>query len=422
LDEQTLPQVLKQGGYETHSIGKWHIGHARWSYTPTFRGFDSFFGYYLGAEDYFTHYKDGKTGRAYDLHYDMRPNCGQGCSQLVDERGNYSTHVFTREAETLINNYTPDNNGPLFLYLAYQAVHHPDEVPPVYEAPYHDRKDWDPIRKTYAGMLSCADEGIANVTAALKRQNMWKDTIMIVTTDNGGPTDVCMVQGSKNVGRGGKCTLYEGGTRGDAMLSGPALEKFGIRCAQQYENLFHVVDWLPLLASMTGTKPTGKPLDGVNHLPALRGETSPPPREEVFIGYAMIQNQLPYEKKGVWFGPAIRWKQWKLIQGISGGPESADEMPPGTPHPAVGGNISSAYLLFNLENDPLEQYNVVDSNPLILEILRTKLQQYYESFVPPFQHEPWDDTICDFHGPTYQAPFGPTWLPWCKNATELVFT
>ena len=426
LDEETLAQVLKRGGgYETHAVGKWHVGHARWEQTPTFRGFDSFFGYYLGAQDYFTHYKEGARGRGYDLHYDQRPNCGHGCSQLVDERGNYSTLVYNRKAEDIIEQYADrksnadsEQESPLFLFLAYQAVHAPDEVPESYKLPYESNADWTDQRKTYAGMLSCADESIANVTAKLKEKGLWDDTLVIVTTDNGGPTALCAVQGSSNEPlRGGKCTIWQGGTTGDALLSGPALDKLGVATPQVYDNLFHVVDWLPTLAAMTQTIPSGKSLDGVNHLAALQGSTVKP-RQELFVGYAMLPD-MPHNH--VWYGPAIRWKQWKLIQGASGGPESPHQIPPGTSTPARGGNPSSPYLLFNLQDDPSEKTNVIDQNPVIFQILRKKLEQYHESFVPPSEFSNWTDVVCHFHGPSHTRQFGPTWLPWCQNSTEFVF-
>jgi len=418
LDEETMAQVLQKGGYKTHAIGKWHIGHSRWEQTPTFRGFESFYGYYLGAQDYFTHYKEGRTGRGYDMHYDKQENCGRECSQLVDERGNYSTHVYTRRALQIIDEHDEENDGPLFMYLAYQAVHYPDEVPPSYRTPYDKKPGWSDLRKTYAGMLSCVDESIANVTEALIQKNLWNNTLVLVTTDNGGPTSICAIQGSSNDPlRGGKCTLWQGGTTGDALLSGPALSERGIQ-RQIYSNLFHVVDWLPTLASMTQTKSSGKPLDGVDHLAALRGGNSvKSPREELFVGYAM----LPDTQEEVWYGPAIRWKQWKLIQGSSGGPDGPDKIPPGSSTPPHGGNISSPYLMFNLDEDPTEQTNIVHKNPLVFQILRKKLEKYQESFVPPPNDAPWNDTICNFHGPSHTQQFGPTWLPWCRNSTEFVF-
>ena len=118
--------------------------------------------------------------------------------RLVDERGNYSTTVFTREAVRIIENLYVDDatkQAPsLFLYLAHQAVHYPDEVPGHYVDPYRNQTDWTEQRKVYAGMLSAVDESIANVTRALQAKDMWKDTIVVVTTDNGGPTQVSFRQ------------------------------------------------------------------------------------------------------------------------------------------------------------------------------------------------------------------------------------
>mmetsp|Transcript_24194 Transcript_24194/g.67082 ORF Transcript_24194/g.67082 Transcript_24194/m.67082 type:complete len:550 (-) Transcript_24194:536-2185(-) len=429
LDEETLPQVLRKVGYQAHAVGKWHLGHARSAQTPTFRGFQSFFGYLHGGSDYFTHYKEGPLGAAYEMRWDSREYCGSNCSQISDERGNYSTHVFTREATRIIeqhgkkkkrnrNNMDDDEEAPLFLYLAHQAVHAPDQVPPQYYNKYKDQPGWSEQRKVYAGMLTAVDQAIHNLTQVLKENGMWQDTILIGTTDNGGPTDICMIQGSSNGRRrGGKCTVWEGGTTGDAFLTGPALERmYNIQSHRGYADLFHAVDWLPTLAKMTGATPEGKPLDGVSHLEHLQQQgkhnaSHPPPRQELFVGYAEYENQ--------WYGPAIRWNNFKLLQGNGGGPENSQTVPNGTCAPAQGGDENATYLLFNLESDPEERYDVSEQFPLVVEVLRRKLQIYQETFVPPMTQ---NDPSCPFSGHPATPDFGPTWMPWCDNASEIVFT
>merc|ERR1719414_214950 len=82
LNEVTLPELLRRSGYDTHMVGKWHLGFHMWAYTPTFRGFDSYFGYYEGKQHYFNHSRDG----LYDMHEALRPNCGDGCSLIPDVR------------------------------------------------------------------------------------------------------------------------------------------------------------------------------------------------------------------------------------------------------------------------------------------------------------------------------------------------
>ena len=422
LDEETLAQLLRAQNYRTHAVGKWHIGHGHWNATPTFRGFESFFGFYMGGEDYFTH----KNGNGYDLRYDRQPNCGPKCSQIPDERGNYSTTVFTREAIRVIQQYSntdndsPKDKNPLFLYLAYQAVHAPDQVPDQYRKRYEKYKGqpgWDNKRITYAAMLTAADEGIGQVLGALRDAQMWDDTVVLFTTDNGGPSQVCAIQGSSNYPkRGGKCTVYEGGTTGDAFLGGPALKThWNIPAGKNrtYSNLFHVVDWLPTLAQAVGGTPQGKPLDGVNHLEALQyddtnqqhGPHIKPPREEVFVGYSYVQWD-----GGQWYGPSIRHQNWKLIQGKSGGPEDSIIFANGTRSPAVGGNVSATYALYDLDLDPEEQHDVSDKYPVILQLLQSKLRAYQRHYVGP---PPDEDPNCPFPGLLNHSKFGKVWNPWC---------
>jgi arylsulfatase A-like enzyme len=410
LDEETLPQVLRRAGYQAHAVGKWHVGSSSWEQTPTFRGFQSFYGFYLGGQDYLTHIKTDSKIDAYDMRSDKQEFCGEDCSKLVDERGNYSTNVFTRQAVKVIEEHD-DTDGPLFLYLAHQAVHWPDEVPEDYKQPYENRTDWDDKRITYAGMLTAADESIANVTRALQEKGMWENTLVVFTTDNGGPTDVCMVQGSSNgVRRGGKCTVWEGGTTGDGFVSGPALTNLLGVTPGRYPHIFHVVDWLPTLAAIAGVLPDGKPLDGVNQLEALQGKNlEHPPREEVFVGYAVYGHK--------WFGPAIRYHNWKLIQGPSGGPQAADDNPIGTDTPAEGG-IPGEYLLYDLSEDREEQVNVAAEYPLIVDIMRAKLQEYQKTYVPPIE----EDETCPFPGVVNTTEFGPAWMPWCAGASKVIVT
>jgi arylsulfatase A-like enzyme len=414
LDEETLPQVLGKVGYQAHAVGKWHVGHSRWEQTPTFRGFSSFYGFYLGGQDYFSHVKQGSAGNGYDMHKDHCEYCGPNCSVVVDERGNYSTHVFTREAVRVIQEHDEHNpDRPLFLYLAHQAVHSPDEVPKEYSDLYKNRTDWSKRRITYAGMLTAADESIAKVINALKEKDMWNDTLVVVTTDNGGPTAVCAIQGSSNYPRrGGKCTVWQGGTTGDGFLGGPALKNLlGIQ-RQRYPHIFHAVDWLPTLAEITGALPAGKPLDGVNQLKGLQGETDrPPPREEVFVGYAALGTA----NGNKWYGPAIRYKSWKLIQGVSGGPETPDDDPDAPSTPAKGG-IPGKYLLYYLGSDPNEKQDVSSRYPMIVRMLRWKLKKYQRSYVPPIDNDP----SCPFPGLRNTSTFGPTWMPWCDGASEVV--
>lgn len=394
LEEETLPQVLKKAGYQTHAVGKWHVGHSRWEQTPTFRGFDSFFGYYLGGQDYYTH----KQYSRYDLHWDSRPNCGADCSVVVNETDYYSTHVYTREAIARIQEHKQQhgNHIPLFLYLSYQAVHFPNEVPSEYSDRYKNRTDWTKTRQVYGGMLTAADEGVGNVTEALKQTGLWDNTLIVFTTDNGGPTEVCAVQGSSNYPlRGGKCTVWEGGTTGDGFLSGPYLQRLRIT-QHRYKGLFHVVDWLPTLGEIAGGVYKSAAIDGVSQLKGLvSGEKM---RKEIFVGYGFDQKN--------WYGPAVRVHHWKLIEG-SGGPDNRT-----TTGESKRQLVTGTYQLYNLQLDKEEQNNVASEFPEVVQELRELLERYKSEYVP----EEDEDASCPFREQK-KAGFGPTWLPWCSRKT-----
>ena len=86
LNETLLPQYLAKVGYSAHAVGKWHLGYTTWSHTPTFRGFESFYGYYNCAEDYYTHSVPGQNATyGLDFHDDPSPNCGPNCSRAAWE-------------------------------------------------------------------------------------------------------------------------------------------------------------------------------------------------------------------------------------------------------------------------------------------------------------------------------------------------
>lgn len=400
LNLETLPDLLKRGGYQTHAVGKWHLGYSKWEYTPTFRGFDSFFGFYTGGQDYFQHSTLYRP-QTYDMRLDKHPYCGAACSQIVDERGNYSTHLFTRKAIQVITDYAAaekENDQPLFLYLAFQAVHAPDEVPQEYRNQYAD-KNWTEIRKTYAGMLSAADEGIGNVTTALMEAGLWDETLIIFSTDNGGPTVSCAVQGSSNYPkRGGKCSVWEGGTRGDGFLSGPMLSKLGLPVNIRFPHLFHVVDWMPTIAELINTVPRNfLDLDGKSQVQHLkRGDAG---RIEAHLGYSY--SHLTSQ----WYGPAIKYGDWKLVQGTSAGPDQFNSTPEGSDQQLPGGMKDSSYLLFDLSVDEGEEFDLSEQYPDMVKKLRYILKEYHQSYVPP---QPDSDPSCPFTG-FVNTSVGPTW-------------
>ena len=234
-----LPKRLKALGYETHAVGKWHLGAIDPETVPTGRGFDTFYGYYSGAEDYFHHNVGGVGGKKQylDIHDDIALNTVLRPAYGID--GQYSTHLYASRAERIIKQHAAAAaSGPLFMYLAWQAIHSPDEVPDAYRNAFNgtippdgaagEAKGTGLHRRIVAGMVACLDEGMGNVTDALKSAGMMKDTVIFFTADNGGPAEGFNSNMASNWPlRGMKRTLWEGGVRATAFITGAGLRKTG---------------------------------------------------------------------------------------------------------------------------------------------------------------------------------------------------
>lgn len=415
LREETLADLLKRSGYyTTNAIGKWHIGHSKWEQTPTFRGFDEFFGFYYGGEDYFSHIHGG----GYDLRHDRGPNCGEGCSKVVDERDHYSSFLFARETIRMMQDYvntSTEDAGPLFQYLAFQAVHCPNQVPIKYIDRYANHTEWSDQRKIYAGMLTAADDAIGQVVRAYQEAGLWNNTLVIFTTDNGGPTTTGCTTGASNYPkRGGKCSLWEGGTTGDGFVSGPALAAMGYPMRTRFSHLFHVVDWFPTIAEWIGAVPMHQSeLDGRSQAESIRQRGAPPARTELFVGF--VEQRVADQSH--WFGPSLRHLNWKVVQGDYAGPDEFNSHAEGTPYPMPGGLSNVTYLLFDLDQDPLERVNLADDYPAILQDMIYKLKLYQKSYVPPQIN---DGSDCPFTGFVDDPIVGPVWYVTKPKKIKLV--
>lgn len=283
-DELLLPEALRAAGYRTALVGKWHLGHADPAFWPRRRGFDSFYGPLVGEIDHFRHEAHGLT----DWYRD---------DTLLEEEG-YDTELFGREAVSLIAGHDPAT--PLFLYLAFTAPH----------TPYQASQAWldrfahieNPARRAYAGMIGAMDAAIGEVVAALEARGMRENTLIVFHSDNGGTRDAMFVGEGAVEGelppsndplRGGKGSLYEGGTRVVALANWPGRIPPG-----SAEGVMHVVDMAPTLAALAGASLAGaKPLDGADVWPVIAAGA--PGRE------AMVYNVEPGQA-------ALRAGDWKL--------------------------------------------------------------------------------------------------------------
>ena len=173
-DERTLPQALREVGYNTAMVGKWHLGHADKKFWPQNRGFDHFYGNLVGEVDYFTKERGGLIDWQRD-------------GTFLKEDG-YYTNLIGNEAVSLIEHH--DTSKPLFLYVASLAPHAPYQAPKEEIDAYKDMIG-DHRRRTYAAMITEFDTQVGRIVAALKKKGMLENTLIIFTSDNGGATTRC---------------------------------------------------------------------------------------------------------------------------------------------------------------------------------------------------------------------------------------
>ncbi|MBL8815855.1 MAG: arylsulfatase [Planctomyces sp.] len=315
--EFLMPQCLKEAGYKTAIIGKWHLGHASREYWPQQRGFDYHYGAMIGELDYFSHEEHGVL----DWYRDDKP---------VRETG-YTTELLGKDAVKLIENH--DTSKPLYLYLAFNAPHTPYMAPEEYVARYKNIAD--PTRRTYAGMVTCLDDQVGRVVAALEKRGMRKNTLILFHSDNGGTKNAMFAGVMADVSkitipcdngpyRDGKASLLEGGTHVCALANWP-----GRIAPQEVNGMIHAVDLYTTIAALAGASTEKcKPLDGLNVWSTI-AEGKPSPRTEFFY------NIEP-------FRAAIRQGDWKLIWKTT---------------------LPSSVQLYDLSKDPYEANNVAAANP-----------------------------------------------------------
>ncbi|WP_435019141.1 arylsulfatase B [Tundrisphaera sp. TA3] len=349
LDERTLPSALKQAGYETAICGKWHLGHSRVEYLPTRRGFDHQYGHYNGAIDYFTHERDG----GFDWHRDDKVNRDEG----------YSTDLLANEAAKLVE--THDVSRPLFLYLPFNAVHSPHQVPPRYKEPYAALPE---PRRTYAGMTAAMDEAIGRVVAALDKKGIRENTLILFSSDNGGP-DAGRVSSNGPL-HGEKGTLYDGGVRVPAFANWPGK----IKPNTVVDNALHMVDIYPTLLKLAGAPAEQTlPIDGRDAWPAISGEKAAD-RGPILI------NATPDNG-------AILADGWKLIVRKNGAAPADDEEAPAAKKKAQAKKAAPpappATELFHVAADPNETKNLADSEPAKVAELRKLYEGFASQAIPP---------------------------------------
>lgn len=376
LDEVTLPDKLRSVGYRTYGVGKWHLGMYNNASTPTKRGFDHFYGYWNGYEDYWSHTVALGAGPSVepvqngylDLHDDE--------ALVRGKEGTYGPELFSQKALEFIADHKAHHaDSPMFLYYPMQNVHDPLEAMDEDLNSTACKNVPNAERKLFCGMARSADRAIANLTAALTEAFGGDDVLVMISGDNGGNVNSAgnnCPDINKFCLRGHKATLWEGGIRNRALVCSKTMlpaDKLGTTYSK---GMVHLMDMHATLEELglAGHPTTGPPLDGKSIWSAITKDT-PSPRTEFVV------NIDPCSGHGSCNGveAGIRSGDWKFMSGVN----SETWYPVPSASRGTAASLTQASVetgdtwLFNVTHDPGETINLSDKYPDVVKSLKAKL-------------------------------------------------
>jgi len=339
--ETTSAELLKEAGYHTVHIGKWHLGNSDVS-NPNTQGFDESLlmanGLYLPEDD-----PDMVNAKLdFDpidqflwarMQYAASFNNGP-----LFEPGGYLTDYWTDEAVKVIE---ANRNRPFFLYMAHWGVHTPLQAT---KEDYEAVGDIEPHRtRVYAAMLRALDRSVGRIMQAVEDNGLAEDTIVIFTSDNGGAGYIGIPSVNEPY-RGWKITLFEGGIRVPMTITWPGRIAPGTKIDAPVAH----IDLMPTVAAAGGASaPENVVVDGVNLLPFAQGTATGRPHEAIFWSSG------PYK--------VVRKGDWKL---------------------QIDARQGKSWL-FDLANDPTEEINLIDERPEKAAELEATIEAHYEGAVEP---------------------------------------
>lgn len=334
-DEVTLAEVLRDAGYRTGLVGKWHLGAAPES-LPNAQGFDDFYGFRSGCIDYFSHRFYWGLGAGKPSFHDLWRN-----EEEIEESGEYATHLITREAKRFL---TEAGNEPFFLTVAYNAPHYPMHAPKQYLERFGHVDD--PERKMHLAMVAAMDDGIGEIIQTLDGQGLRESTLVFFFSDNGATIEDRAGEGGRNTPyRGYKFSLFEGGIRMPAMASWPGILPAG----KVRDAMCAGFDLFPALVKLCGAEmPPGRTLDGRDLWPLLVDGARSPHESLFWKRYDQV---------------AVRRGDWKLVK---------------NPMLALGeeNRLEDTVFLANLAEDPAEQRNLASEHPEVVAELEALIAEW----------------------------------------------
>lgn len=325
-EERTVAEALKEAGYFTALVGKWHLGEWLDEHLPMGQGFMHQYGHYAWGIDYYTktivHNAPARFA-VYDWHRNQKP---------LKEEG-YATDLFAAEAERVIADRAKKKDQPFFLYVPFNAVHGPLNPPLDYQS-----NEYDPLA-IRAAMLKSLDDAVGRIMKAVDKNGLRDNTLFIFTNDNGPVLEQMSVPW-----RGTKNTTFEGGVRVPCLLRWPGHTKPG----SSHDGMMFIADFYSTFITLAGGKhKQERPVDAIDMT------------EMLFAGKPSKRSEIVFEVSGSVRLPTVRSGPWKLM----------------------------GKMLFNLEKDPYEKKDVAADNPKVVERLSARLAQVWKER-PPLGDKP----------------------------------
>ena len=347
--EITIAELLKSAGYATAAVGKWHLGHLP-QYLPTEHGFDTYWGIPysndMDAQKGFPGYR--KMAREDPNYYAPieQYNVPIIHDKKVIERPANQHTITRRYTEKAIEFIRDHRDGPFFLYLAHNLPHIP-----LYAGKEHLGKS---RRGIYGDVIEEIDAGVGKIAKTLEELDLAKETLVVFSSDNGPWLPFETHGGSAGLLRDGKGTTFEGGMREPTLFWWP-----GKIAPMVQMQMGATMDLLPTFCSLAGVEPPkDRVLDGHDLSPLLLGKTEKSPRDTVFY---WRQEKLFAARVGAWKAHFI------THGGYGTGPKREEHAKP---------------LLYNLEHDPSEKYNVAAQHPDVVASIEKIAEEHRKSVKP----------------------------------------
>ena len=351
--EVTIAELLKSAGYTTAAVGKWHLGHLP-EHLPTEHGFDTYWGIpYSNDMDHQRGFPGYRRKAREDPSY--QPPIAQYNVPLIHdkkviERPADQRTITTRYTDKAIEFIRAKKDGPFFVYLAHNLPHIP-----LFAGEKHRGKS---PRGIFGDVIEEIDAGVGKIARTLEELGIAKNTLLVFTSDNGPWLPFHTHGGSAGLLREGKGTTFEGGMREPTIFWWPGRISSGVQ-----SGMGATMDLLPTFCKLAGVAPPeDRTLDGHDLSALLLGKTETSPRDTVFYW----RSEKLYAVRS---GP---WKAHFITEGCYGiGPKREEHEIP---------------LLYNLETDPSEKYDVAALHPDILERLG-KIARKHRAGIEPVPNQ-----------------------------------